>query len=86
MGAGSSVAQVFRKDNPRLKLFVSGKSIPSEADSLKAYFTSLLDFDIVNSSATEKEVEEIASEFCKGLGMLWCLRSLHNRSGNSNGG
>lgn len=68
MGAGSSVAHIFNKDNPRLKLFVSGKSIAQDADAQKSFFTSFLDFDVTN--VTEKEVEEVAAEFCKSLGMF----------------
>jgi hypothetical protein len=46
---------------------VSGKSIAQDADAQKSFFTSFLDFDITN--VTEKEVEEVAAEFCKSLGM-----------------
>ncbi len=68
MGAGSSVANVFNKENPRLKLFVSGKSIALDADAQKSFFTSFLDFDIISSNITEREVEQVAAEFCRSLG------------------
>lgn len=68
MGAGSSVAHIFNKENPRLKLFVSGKSIGQDGDAQKSFFTAFLDFDITN--VAEKDVEEVAAEFCKSLGWL----------------